>query len=307
MPSYKRVAVVMKAFIGDAVMATPLLEGLRKQVDTVVVAPPLIGDVLGPDWSDTLIPIHGRGFLPQVRALRQARADLALVLNRSFRSALSAKAAGIPNRVGLDAERRGFLLTHRVPLDWEQHETLSYLSLAAAVGYELDPANPHLQLSNEERAKGKELLAGADLALQPGARHEYKRLATQTLAELTTKLVVKGYRPVLVGGSDEQGAAEALLELLPGIPSLVGKCSLRETLGVLGGVRMTVGSDTGVMHLAAAVGSPTVTVFEPSQPSSRWGHLYPPHQVVEAPPSGIANVSVESIVAAVEAARPLTR
>jgi heptosyltransferase-3 len=174
--------------------------------------------------------------------------------------------------------------------------------LAEAVGYHIEPIHPHLELTKCERARGKELLAGADLALQPGARHDYKRLTMETLTMLVTEFQSTGFRPVLVGGKEEAEYAERLLAFTPGIMSLVGKCTLRETMGVLAEARVSVGADTGVMHLAAAVGSPTVTVFEPSQPSKRWGHLYAPHQVVEAPDSGIADVAPESITKAVQAA-----
>jgi ADP-heptose:LPS heptosyltransferase len=288
----------MKAFIGDAVMALPLLEELRRELDTVVVAPHHIGDVLGPEWEQSFIPIMGRGFLPRVRALKQAEADLAIVLNRSFRSALSTFAAGIKTRVGHDAEGRGLLLTHRVPLNWHQHESESYLDLARAVNLNVQSIHPHLLLTAEERKKGRQIIANADVALQPGARHEYKQLTLTTLKELVTLLQAEGYSPVLVGGKDELEVAGRLQSVVPEIPSLVGQCSLRETMSVLAAAKIAIGSDTGVMHLAAAVGTPTVTVFEPSQPPTRWGHLYEPHQIVQAGEAGITAVTAESMMAA---------
>src|ERR1019366_7230667 len=134
MPPFKRAVVLMKGFLGDAVMATPLLEGLRGQVSTVVVAPPAVGILLGEDWRGSFIPFDGRGLLPRGRAIREAPAHVAFRLDRSFRSALAVRVAGVGVRVGHDAESRGFMLTHKVPFDSQRHETESALDLARAVG-----------------------------------------------------------------------------------------------------------------------------------------------------------------------------
>ncbi|HLK13476.1 MAG TPA: glycosyltransferase family 9 protein [Fimbriimonadaceae bacterium] len=302
MPSYRRAVVLLKGFLGDAVMATPLLEGLRGQFSTVVVAPPAIGSLLGESWRDSFFPVLGRGLLPRVSALRKAHADIAFVLNRSFRSALSVRVAGIGVRVGHAAERRGFLLTHQVQFDERRHETESALDLARAVGIELAPMQPMLRLTDGELARGRELLGGADFALQPGARHEYKRLPPETLAELVPMLLDAGLTPVLVGGSEEVEAAAALQSAFPKLRNLVGECSLRETMGLLAASRLTLGADTGILHIAAAVGCPTVTVFGPTEHATRWGHLYAPHQVLQAGPEGMGSVSAQSIFEAAKLA-----
>lgn len=302
MARFSRAVVLMKGFLGDAVMATPLLEGLRAQVSTAVVAPPAIGVLLGESWADSFIPYEGKGLLPRVRALRAARADVALVLNRSFRSALAAWASGIHVRVGHSVDQRGFLLNRRVPFDRFRHETEGALDLARAVGIELPPAPPLLHVADAELSRGRELLGDADLALQPGARHEYKRFRPDTLIDLVPRLREAGFRPVLVGGSDELAAAQPLLAAFPDLPSLVGACTLRETMGVLAAARLAIGADTGIMHTAAAVGCPTVTVFGPTEFATRWGHLYAPHQVLQATSEGMQSVGAKEIADAAAAA-----
>jgi ADP-heptose:LPS heptosyltransferase len=139
-------------------------------------------------------------------------------------------------------------------------------------------------------------------ATQPGARHEFKRFKLETLLELVPLLKDAGFFPVLVGGPDEVGDAEKLRGAFPELPSLVGKCSLRETLAVLASARLAIGADTGIMHIAAAVGCPTVTVFGPTEFATRWGHLYAPHQVLQAGPAGMPTVSAQEILAAAQAA-----
>lgn len=302
MPSYRRAVVLLKGFLGDAVMATPLLEGLRAHMVTTVVAPPAIGVLLGDSWRESFIPFEGKGLLARVVPMRVAKADIAFVLNRSFRSALAARVAGIRTRVGHSVDQRGFLLSHRVSFDVRRHETESALDLARAVGIELPPSEPMIRVSADELARGHELLGGADVALQPGARHEYKRFRTDTLVDLISMLRGNGHRPVLIGGSDETEAAEAVLAAHGDVPSLVGKCSLRETVGVLAASRVAVGADTGIMHIAAAVGCPTVTVFGPTEFATRWGHLYAPHQVLQASAEGMATISADQIAESIEMA-----
>ncbi|MHB8637845.1 MAG: glycosyltransferase family 9 protein [Fimbriimonadaceae bacterium] len=304
MPPFNRAVVLMKGFLGDAVMATPLLEGLRAQLPTVVVAPRAVGQLLGPEWADSFIPVDGRGLLPRVRAVRAANADVAFVLNRSFRSALAVLASGVAVRVGHDTERRGMLLTHRVPFDGRTHETEAALDLARALGFDLATTNPTLHVTGEELQRGRALLGQATSVLQPGARHDYKRFRPETLTELVKLLQAAGHSLVLVGGADEREPAAALRAEFPSLPSLVGECTLRETIGLLAASRLAIGADTGVMHIAAAVGCPTVTVFSPSGygAATRWGHLYPPHQVLQATSEGMQTVSALEIAEAAKAA-----
>jgi ADP-heptose:LPS heptosyltransferase len=303
MASSDRVVVQLKSFIGDAVMAMPLLESLRAQTETFVAAPALIGEVLGPDWADHFIPIRGSGFRSRLVAVRAAKADISIVLNRSFRSALVARAAGIKRRVGHNVEGRGFMLTDRVDFDPSRHETESYLDLARAYGFATPVTQPHLTVTPAEVARGKELIGVATVALQPGARHGYKRLPIPVLVETAKAILGAGHQIALIGGRDETDTSQAFLEE-SGIDclDLVGKTSLRETCGILASSRLAVGSDTGIMHIAAAVGCPTVTVFEPSQPPTRWGHLYAPHRIVETPVAGIEALDPAALASTVLAA-----
>ena len=301
MPSSRRVAVLLKGLIGDAVMAVPLLEGLRAENDVWVLAPIGVRDVLGPAWSDRFVA-HRKGFLSPLRALRSTGADVAVVLNRSFRSALVAWTAKVPLRIGHVGEGRGFLLTDRVPFDWRRHELESYLELGVRLGCGIEPAWPRLEITPAERARGKDMLEGRSVILQPGASRPYKELPTTALISVVRAVQARGERVALVGGPEEADAADkfAAAAIVPCL-NLVGKTTLRETMGVLASARIAIGSDTGVMHLAAAVGCPTVTVFGPKEQATRWGHLHPPHQVIQVPRQGMASLNVDDLLSAVDA------
>jgi ADP-heptose:LPS heptosyltransferase len=210
--------------------------------------------------------------------------------------------AGIRRRVGHATEGRGFLLTESLRYDPDRFEADCYLDLAAAAGIDVSEAPaPNLYISDEERAVGREMLQGATVAVQPGARYAEKQIPLDCMVEVVSALQQKGGTVAMVGGADEVVAGQALLSHLDRpVVDLIGKCSIRQTLGVLANLRAAIGSDTGLMHLAAGVGCPTITVFGPNSPE-KWGHQRPPHRVLLAPGGNMAEVSAHEILAEAEA------
>ena len=78
---------------------------------------------------------------------------------------------------------------------------------------------------------------------------------------------------------------------------LIGACTIRQTMSALASVRLAIGGDTGVMHLAAGLGVPTVTAFGPT-PAVKWGHHYAPHQVLQAPAQDLAQLDSRTLIQA---------
>jgi heptosyltransferase II len=284
----ERIIVLLKQFLGDGVMAEPLISCLADNyahVDVLVI--PSVQQVLG-HLDGRVSFVHSeklKGLSDarnQARKLRLKGYDAAYIVNRSFRSALVARLSKIPVRVGHSTEGRSFLLTHPVTYLDSDFEAKSYVDLAVSMGIPAPRVEPLLQISQKERHEGEMLAAGATVALQPGARHEYKRTPTELLAAVGNEMQRRRIDLVLVGGPEEASAGEALISRLERPPvNLIGKTTIRQTLSVLGNMRAAVGSDTGVMHLAAGLGIPTVTAFGPT-PAIKWGHHYAPHQVLQA-------------------------
>jgi len=301
----QRLFLSLKAYLGDAVMTAPLVDVLtREYLHVAALTAPFVQPVL---WS----PNRDLEFLPGRRdrspwavvrhavELRRHRFDVGVLLNRSFRAALVARLAGIPRRVGHASEGRQALLTDPVPFDEEKFEAYCSLDLARALGLNAPDERPRLVLTDVEREVGDSLRRDGAVGLQPGARFPEKQLPADVLLEVAQRLQGQGRRLVLLGGKEEQGDASNLAAKL-GAPviDLVGRTSIRETLGVLAGLQAMVGADTGVMHLAAGVGCPTVTVFGPT-PAKKWGHAYEPHRVLLAPEGQMVNVRAEPILRAV--------
>jgi len=293
--SSERSLIVLKNYLGDTVMASPLVRAVQAQSS--------VADILGPPISEQILRFPGRksrfydpGNLAKIgqllrtaKLVKQGQYNTALVVNRSFRSALVVRLAGIPRRVGHSTEGRGFLLTHRVAYHMDRNEALSYLDLLPAADQE-EPdefdRKPVLWVSDDERTQGAALLNGATIGIQPGARHHYKQIPIGIWQAIGRELERRGHRIAFFGGVEERGV---LGELQFHGEDLVGRTSLRETIGALANLQLMIGGDTGVMHLAAAVGTPTITAFGPT-PSKKWGWFNEPHTVIQAKNQDLENL-----------------
>lgn len=303
MPSDSVLVWLKPNYLGDAVMATPLMDALASSgMKTAVLAGNLVTDLLADRVSAVRFLRAGKisGVLPVLREAKRLRAmgfSATLLVNRSFRSALAARLARIPERVGFATEGRGFLLTEPVPYSPDRFEAECFLDLARAIGVEGTTHIPKLTVSDEERKKGFELLDGATVGLQPGARYPSKQLALERMAFVAKGLSERGAELALLGGPDEKDDAKRF-QALTGtkVVDLVGTTSIRQTMGALANLSLMIGSDTGLMHVAAAVGCPTVTAFGPN-PASKWGHRYAPHRVIEAPGGDLRRVSAQEVLA----------
>ena len=301
----ERALVLLKPqFLGDAVMACPLIDSIAAEyAETVVMCGPLVQEVL----QDRAEKVHFEtgekisGIAPVFRAARRLRSlevQHAYLVNRSFRSALALRLARIPVRIGHNTEGRGFLLTNKVHYDPIKFESKCYLDLAKAMYVPLADEKPKLCVSEQETTSAKPRMQSATIGIQPGARYPQKQIPLPVLAEVVRSIRSKGKKVVLLGGPDEAAQAKAFQNSLEQeVVNFAGELSIRQTLGTLANLECMIGSDTGLMHLAAAVGCPTITVFGPN-PASKWGHRYLPHHVIEAPGGKMRGVSAERILSA---------
>jgi len=283
-------------FIGDAVMALPMIDVVCETTRPSVIAGAPVRDVLA-DRSDNIVFAPGlkvkglAGLREAVSCLRPEGFERVILVNRSFRSALAARIAGIPIRVGHATEGRGFLLTQRFHYDKDRYEASCYLDL---IGYGSRSLVPHI------RAKPTQLLPV--IGVQPGARYVAKRLAFDTMAEVARHAISLGYGVGLFGGPDEAEQLDVFRGLLlargiPGVP-IMSKEKLGDTMRDVAGLKAMIGNDTGLMHLSAAIGVPTVVAFGPNSPS-KWGHPIDTYRAVVGQ-RGIRSIGSDQLMAALE-------
>ncbi|HEY0867546.1 MAG TPA: glycosyltransferase family 9 protein [Fimbriimonas sp.] len=298
-----RVLISLKTYLGDAVMASPMIEAIECEVESITIqTTPLVQQLLqDPIRSRSVIPFEKSrkpwATVQCALALRRQRFSTAVLVNRSFRAALVTRLAGIRTRVGHGLEGRRALLTKVVPYDEDRFEADTCMDLARALGIE-GPSIPHLTVTKTEAEEGRSLLEGATLGIQPGTRYEAKQIPLAELGEVVCSLQQDGHEVVLIGGPEEVAYAETLQSLLPKrVPSLVGRTDIRRSLGVLANLRLAIGGDTGLLHMAAAVGCPTLTAFGPTN-ARKWGHAYEPHRIIVAPGGDLSELRPGELITA---------
>lgn len=272
----RRVIVRLPNWLGDALMARPLLHALRASWPGAAIAavgPRALLDLLAPDraWDEAHAWPQGTGTLA---ALREPRADLALVLPPSFSSAWFGFRTGARERAGFAHEGRSFLLTRalRRPARGDLHLSREYLALAEAVGAREAGEPPPLAPTEEGRERARELLGSRGDApyavLAPGAAYgPAKRWPAARFAEAGRRLASRGWRLLACGAASERTACDEVAAGC-GAESLAGRTSLAAMAAICAGASAVVSNDSGLAHLAGAVGAPTVAVF--GSTSSAW-------------------------------------
>lgn len=233
---------------------------------------------------------------------RSRRYDLAINFEGDIRSNALLRLTGVPRRVGFGMAGGGSLLTDAVEYDPRQHASINALRLVerafalrtGALEDGLDPrraaAAPALILPEQARLGAARLLSGGLdagvtdpaprqarwIALHPGGDRAIKIWAPDRFVELARRLAARGpARFVITGGPGDRAVADAvasaLSRALP-VVNLAGRADLLTLAAVLERSAILVTGDTGPMHLAAAVGTPVVGIFGPSDPV-RWGPL----------------------------------
>lgn len=296
----QKVLVVTKAgYMGDTIVATPFLRALNGYLtDTKVTM--LSGEMIpillqGCPYVSEYIAlakseVKGLGAsLKLASKLKSSHFDIAYLLDRSFRSALIAKFAGIPVRVGFDTEHRGALLTHRIPYNWDISERESLLSILGlnSLG---DMNTPELWLSNSEKEEAIRRLNSVGIspgkrpivAIHSGAHDpEIREWGAYKYARVGDWLIENLKARVILMGSQEEINSAKSVEIMMRKPcvSFAGKTNLRQALGLIAACDLWIGNDGGMLHAAVALGTPTVGIFTPAK-AKRWGYGTSKHKTL---------------------------
>lgn len=294
-PGFKKVLVMQTAFLGDSLLTVPLLRRLKETLPgatvTVLTLAKTAGIFRGTPWVDEVLlddkrGAHGGLAGPwRIAAELAARGfDLAVIPHRSFRSALIARLAAIPRRIGFDSSAGSFLLTDTVPFDWGTPDLERNLSLTLPLGGAAAPSGGESRYvaPPAPRAELAALLPPGPLAgVHPGSAWATKRWLPERFAELCRRLAADGVTPVLVGGPDDRDLGARIARDC-GALDLVGRTDLEDLKALMGRLSVFVTNDSGPMHLAAAAGVPVVAVFGATTRELGFFPYGPGHRVVEA-------------------------
>lgn len=221
-----------------------------------------------------------------VGRLAAARFADAVILTSFHQSALPTamllRLAGVRRITAISTDYPGALLDVRHRMDADVPEAERALSVARAAGFEL-PAGDDGKLAVRGPLAGARALTGPGpyVVAHPGASAPARRWPEQRWAQAVTELVNRGRRVILTGGPAERGLTSAIVAAQRAAPGrvidLAGRTSLPQLAAVLADAHALLAGNTGVSHLAAAVGTPVACLFAPVVPAARWAPYRVPH------------------------------
>lgn len=274
----KRVLVKGLNWLGDAVMSLPAIRAIKARFPgsrLTVLTKGGLAELYGCEPAVDEVVAYGGGFVPflkLVAKLRRARFDVAFILPRSFRASLAPFASRIPRRVGFAGDVRRPVLTDAIERSERLltgHRVAYYLELLRPFGEVPAATAPEIAPPAEAKAWAAEQLAGKAWAgLNPGATYgKAKQWYPDRFVEVGRRLAARGLRVAVVGGPAEAAlGAQVAAGIGDAAASFAGKTSLPRLAALVARCSLFVTNDTGPMHVAAAVGTPVVAVFGPTDP-----------------------------------------
>jgi heptosyltransferase-2 len=283
-----KLLVVAPNWIGDALLAQPLFALLRERHPGATI------DALAPAWT---APVIGR--MPEIAAVVSTRFehgelalgerwhlgrslrgtyDAAWVLPNSLKSALVPFFAGIPRRIGFLGEQRRVLLNVVHRLDAQRLPLMAdrYAQLAVAPGEPVSSPLPRTGLRIDAANRDATVARlGLDavrpiVAFCPGAEYgPAKRWPAEHFAALAVRLAAAGRQVWLFGSAKDAPVADAIIAGARGaaITSLCGRTDLATAIDLMSLAESVVANDSGLMHVAAAIGRPLVALYGSSSPA----------------------------------------
>ena len=282
----RNIIVRMPNWLGDAVMATPILADLRTAYPNASITAMCQHNIASLLRFDPAINelfafkkpsgwLHRRQHWKIIKPLRQGEYDLGVLLTNSFSSAWWFWRGEVRNRLGFSSWVRSWLLDKAVPFSEkreEQHLVLTYKELLAPLGIAPSSTLPKLYLKEEERQSAYGVLLRYGyiqgerplIGINPGAAYgSAKCWPKERFSDLTKRLLAELECHVVYFG-DEAGKPlvdEICSEFNEGVINLAGKTTIRELMALLSCCSLLLTNDSGPMHMAAALGVPLLALF----------------------------------------------
>lgn len=289
--NYKNILVFNPAFLGDAVLATPLIKAVRKVLPeakiTLCVRPENADLFIKSNFIDDVIVFDKyftqkgiAGFLKFLKIVQSYNFDLVLNLHLSIRSTILFSLLKNAYVVGFTSAVMSFLFNARIKRDWSIHEVERNLNLLKPIcdDYTLEEAKQlggkpetfiDTYIKDKVAAYLNSVVHGKKLVgLFLGSVWPTKRYPAKYFAEVASALYEKGYAVCLFGGKGDKDSVDVFLEHYK-YPffDFVYKTSLYELPAFMACMDLIIVNDTGPMHIAVSAGVTTVTIFGPTAKS----------------------------------------
>jgi heptosyltransferase-2 len=265
---YANILIRATNWVGDAVMCLPALQVIRERypkAHIAVLAKPWVADLYRREnFADEVIQ-YDRSRWAVARILRRRKFDCAILLQNAFDAALIVWLARIPVRIGYNRDGRRPLLTRVIavpkPGEIPRHQRFYYLELLRRAGIvDSVPSSDAIRLEAAGRKQARRMIG-----VSPGAAYgTAKQWLPERFAEAAARLAeVRGAEVALFGSASERELCEQVAKLLNGhrVTNYAGKTTLGEFIDLASQCELFLTNDSGAMHIASALGVPTVAIF----------------------------------------------
>lgn len=269
-PEPRRILLIRPGGIGDAVLLLPAIAALKEKHPESSIS--ILAEKRNSAIFSFCRPVD-RAFrydsLRDLIAVLRGTYDVVIDTEQWHRlSAVIARMTGAPMLIGFATNQRKKLFTHTASYSHDSYERNSFFSLLEPLGISGIPccSAPFLDIPEKAIHTAFEKMAvatgGPFVALFPGASIPERRWGAEKFRELAIRLHRSEVAVVVIGGRGDEEAGETITAGSVGL-NLAGRTSLAETAAVLSKSRLLVTGDSGVLHIAVALGVPTVSLFGP--------------------------------------------
>ncbi len=275
----ERILVIRFSSLGDILLTAPALRALRRRFPDAHIDLLVAGEyadaaslIPGPDRILTFDRSSGLGGLLRLRSDLSRRYSLLVDLQNSTRSVFL-RAATMPT-MWVKAKRYRLRRWLLVRFKWNLYRSIipvpsRYLNAMAQIGADDDGLGLCLQVPDAAIAAAGEFLSTAGIHGQPhvvfcpGARHFTKRWPADRWAEVGRRLIEEGKKVIIFGAQDEKELVQNISNSVPGSLQLTGQ-AIPKIAAVMKSAQVVISNDSGLMHLAAGVGTPVIAIFGPT-------------------------------------------
>jgi len=291
----KKILIMKLCCIGDIMFTTPLIRTIKKGFPNAKITY-MVGN-----WAKEIIetnphidnvfifntPFERKSIFKKFKdlakyiiLLRKEKFDLAINCHRSFSSNLFLLLIGCKYRVGFKWKNKGFLLSKRIIFDYRKHEVERYLDIARGIGLNPDNNDLEINLLEKERNLAEKLMKrfnpeGRKMVsvfpgggINPKTTMLSKRWSAENYAVLCDWIIEK-YKAIILflGGKSDQEIVKKIISLMKNDSiNLCGRLTYRESAAIIEKTNLFIGGDSGLLYIASAVGTPTISLFGPSNP-----------------------------------------
>lgn len=279
------IIVRMPNWLGDLVMATPILADLRHHFPSAKLTAMCLSSMTSLLAEDPNVDelfalekrsgwIHRNQFKDVIRPLRHGQYDLGILLTNSFSSAWRFWRGNVKNRIGFKGNCRDWLLDQALPFPANyknQHQVITYKALLEPLGIPISTTAPKLYVTEAEIDETYQVLndlginkESCVIGINPGAAYgTAKCWLPERFKELSQRLLKDPNNHLLFFG--DRSASVLVQEICASLPERVynfaGKTTLRQLMAYIQGCHAFITNDSGPMHIASALGTPQVAIF----------------------------------------------